>query len=90
MASVDTVLAASHPYLACPPRVETMADGLGWLLYAPRMLGGTKAAMGQQRPSWLRSAAGGAVSRLTMVLAGSISQLKWRHSLKASRWSKRR
>jgi hypothetical protein len=31
-----------------------------------------------------------AVSRLTMGLAGSISQLKWRNSLKASRWSKRR
>jgi hypothetical protein len=28
----------------CPPRAETTADGLGWLLYAPRMLGGTKAA----------------------------------------------
>ncbi len=55
MVSIDTVLAASHPYLACPQRAETMADGLGWLLYAPRMLGGTKAAMGRRRLPWLRS-----------------------------------
>ena len=31
-----------------------------------------------------------AVSCLTMILAGSISQPKWRDSLKASRWSKQR
>ena len=30
------------------------------------------------------------ISHLTMVLAGSLSQLKWRDSLKASRLSKRR
>ena len=35
MVSVDTV-AAFHPYLPCPPREETMADGLDWLLYAQR------------------------------------------------------
>ena len=54
MAFVDIVLAASHPYLASPPRAETMADGLGWLLYTRRMLGGIKAAMGRRRPPWLR------------------------------------
>ena len=58
MASVDTVLVASHPYLACPPRAEMTADGLGWLLYAPRMLGGTKAALGQRQPPWLKSVPG--------------------------------
>ncbi len=30
------------------------------------------------------------IDRQTMVLAGSLSQLKWRNLLKASRWSKRR
>ena len=56
MASVDTLLAASHPYLACLPRAETTADGLGWLLYTRRMLGGIKAAMGRQWLPWLRRA----------------------------------
>ena len=48
MAAVDTVLAASHPYLACPPWAETTVNGLGWLLYAQCILGGIKAAMEQQ------------------------------------------
>jgi hypothetical protein len=56
MMSVDIVLATSHPYLACPPRAETTADGLGWLLYDRCMLGGIKATMGRRRPPWLRSA----------------------------------
>jgi hypothetical protein len=30
------------------------------------------------------------IGRLTMVLVGSLSQIKWRDSLKASRWSKQR
>jgi hypothetical protein len=38
MASVDTV-AASYPYLPCPPWAETLADGLGWLLYAMAQAG---------------------------------------------------
>jgi hypothetical protein len=59
MASVDTVLAASHPYLACPPWAEMTADGLCWLLYARRMLGGIKAAKGRRWSPWLRSASGG-------------------------------
>ncbi len=33
MVSIDT-LGASHPYLPCSQQVETMADGLEWLLYA--------------------------------------------------------
>ncbi len=48
MASVNIVLAASHPYLASPPRAETTANGLGWLLYARWHQGGhgtTAAAM---------------------------------------------
>jgi hypothetical protein len=56
MVSVDTVLAASHPYLACPPQAETTADGLGWLLYARHVLGGIKAVTGRWWSPWLRSA----------------------------------
>ncbi len=37
-----------------------------------------------------RCFANSALSRLTMVLVGSLSQLKWRDSLKARRWSKQR
>ena len=59
MASINTVLVASHAYLPCPSQAETTADGLDWLLYAQRMLGGTKAAMGQLWLPWLRSASGG-------------------------------
>jgi len=56
MVSVDTI-AAPHPYLPCPPLVETKADSLGWLLHVPRrQTGDTNAAMGQWWPPWLRSA----------------------------------
>jgi hypothetical protein len=53
MTSVDTLAAASqHPYLPCPPRVKTMANGLGWLLYVWPRLGGTKLAVIVEKCVW--------------------------------------
>jgi hypothetical protein len=57
MATVNTV-AASHPCLPCPPRVETTANGLGWLLYASAQAGwhqgghGTTAATIVEKCVW--------------------------------------
>ena len=57
MASVDTI-AASHPCLRFLPREETMADGLGWLLYASAQAGwhqgghGTMAAAMVEKCIW--------------------------------------
>jgi len=70
MVSVDTV-AASHPCLPCPPRAETMADGLGWLLYALAQAGWHQGGHGS-RHGWEVHLAAHFISVLCECYAGVI------------------